>query len=1219
MKYLLLITSLWLSNLPAAELVFDPPNPVIPVGQQLTLSVSGTNGEIIWSAGKGQILGSGTSVTYMAPGQAGSDVITVLDSAENVGVVKVTVSNQIISRENAQWEVFINRSRVRALALSADGETLWLGTGGGLEQRETQTGELQKIFINTDGLPSNDIYSLLNEDQNRLWVGTREGLAYRNELGEWTVYTKENSGLPSNWAYSLLSDGQGGLWIGTPDKGLAHLTGAGEWRVDNQENSGLPSNKVTFLFEQDGLWIGTEDGGLAHRTGLGEWTVYNTENSQLPHNQVKSLSSDGQGGLWIGTWGGGLTHRSGSGEWNVYHTENLGLLANYVFSLYRDGQGELWIGTVGGLVHLTRTGEWFIYHTENSGLPTNSIVSLLGDGEGGVWIGTDDHGLAHRRKSGEWLVYTSANTLFPAKLSNWINILLSDKQGGLWIGTWNGGLAHRSELGEWLVYRTDTEDSLLPHDNIKSLLHDGQGGLWIGTDGGGLAHRTRSNEWTVYTKENSGLPGNRVNSLLHDGQGGLWIGTWDGGLAHRTGAGEWTAYHPENSKLPVNQINSLLNDGQGGLWIGTWGLVHLTVSGEWIVYSPENSGLPTNEVTTLLSDEQGGLWVGTVEGGLAHWSKTGEWTVYHQDNSELPANWVTSLLSDGQGGLWVGTWGGLVHRSKSGVWNIYRADNSGLPGNDVHSLLSDEQGGLWIGSWGLAHLNFGRKNELCSEAKMSAQTCQDLFQNQRAAILIAAGGAQPRNSLWDTTEIITSHFYKTLYRRGFDHSEIYYLSSEAWADFNGDGINDHIVDAPTTKRPLTLTDIKQALEWAKQQGQLLQPLYLFIMTHGSEGKLLLDEANELQANDFKSLLDDYQTVTGNQVIVIIEASHSGSFLSALSAPNRAIISSASSEEFTYFIAKRGFSYFLADNLLTGMNFRAAFDLASQTQTQLRGYNPSLTETIYSLTQTPQLDDNHDGLYTSADGEWLKTIYINGDFETAGPILAIENLTTSTIIQAGQPLTLKAKATTASGHIKSMWAILKPPKIDVLRDIHGTPIDAYPRLNLSKTGQENVWQTQWQEALYNGDYRITFWAEDDDGKSEYSDESIIITVTNGINSPPTANVQLQLGKTRYQRGEQFTAKLIENLNWGYDLYAAVVMPDGQFLTFKRVNEPSSYNQPNHWLAQRPQNEQLTVIDLNLPESLAVGEYCLYGILSPQKQPPLEIQAAWKWKQQCFEVF
>ncbi|BAP55870.1 two-component system sensor histidine kinase/response regulator [Thioploca ingrica] len=1245
MKYFLLIISLWLSSLQAAELVFDPPTPVVSVGQRLTLSVSGASGEVTWSAGKGQILGSGTQVTYIAPEGVGPDRVTAFDEAENDGVVKITVSNQTISRENAQWEVFTDRRWITALLLSEDGRTLWVGTSGGLEQRDAKTGELQKVFLNTDGLPSNWVTSLLSDGQGGVWIGllvdfrgggnegTGGGLVHRSGLGEWTVYNTENSKLPDNWIQSLLSDGQGGLWIGT-NSGLAHLTGLGEWTIYYPKNSGLPSDQIYSLLSdgQGGIWVGTVFGGLAHLTESGEWTVYDQENSDLPNNTIRSLLSDGQGGLWIGTlqedgyggWiGGGLVHWNRSDEWTGYQQENSGLPDDTVNSLLSDGKGGLWIGTTGGLAHQSSTGEWLSDNQENSGLPDNEVNSLVSDGQGGLWIGTTG-GLAHQSSTGEWLSDNQENSGLP---DNEVNSLLNDGQGGLWIGSSGGGLAHWSGPGEWISYYL--KNSGLPDNWVDSLLSDGKGGLWIGTDGG-LAHLTGTGEWTVYYQENwrpsdEITSSDNIASLVSDGQDGLWIGT-SLGLAHLSGSGEWTAYNQKNSRLPDNEVNSLISDGQSGLWIGTGegGLAHLSKLDKWTIYNEENSELPDNGVTSLLSDVQGGLWMGTWGGGLAHLTGLGEWTVYNTENSGLPGNYIVSLLSDGQGGLWVGTgYGGLAYLTGSGEWTVYNTENSKLLGNEVHSLLSDGQGGLWIGTnSGLAHLTFSRKTALCSQAQIDDQTCQDLQQGQRAAILIAGGGAETNNSLWGTTQTITNRFYQTFYRRGFDHNEIYYLSSDQWTDFNGDGLNDRIVDAPTEPRSITLDDVKQALEWAKQRGQLTQPLYFFFMDHGGDGRLMLSSSQELTASDFKALLDDYQTVTGNAVVVILEACHSGSFLQTLQAPKRAIISSAKGDELAYFIENRGFSYFLADYLLQGRNFHEAFGLATQAQSKLSGHNLDLTGAIERgqlTSQTPQLDDTHDGLYTSDDGQWLQTVYINGNFQTADSTLAVENLTTSTTLQAGQPLTLKVKATTVSGHVKSVWAIVHPPKMDFLRDIHGTPISPYPRLNFVPTGQENVWQTTWQETLYNGNYDITIHAQDHDNNEAHGDESIKITVTNGINPPATANVQLQLGQTRYQRGEQFTAKLIENLNWGYDLYAAVVMPDGQFLTFKKLNEPGLSDQPNHWLAPRQQNEPLTVIDLTLPESLSTGEYCLYGILSPQDQPPLEIQPSWKWEKQCFEIF
>ncbi|OQW92637.1 MAG: hypothetical protein BWK78_01105, partial [Thiotrichaceae bacterium IS1] len=56
----------------------------------------------------------------------------------------------------------------------------------------------------------------------------------------------------------------------------------------------------------------------------------------------------------------------------------------------------------------------------------------------------------------------------------------------------------------------------------------------------------------------------------------------------------------------------------------------------------------------------------------------------------------------------------------------------------------------------------------------------------------------------------------------------------------------------------------------------------------------------------------------------------------------------------------------------------------------------------------------------------------------------------------------------------------------------------------------------------------------------SDLPVVITVTGGIEPPPQALVQLGLEKTQYQFGERFTATLTEQLGWGYDLYAAVLL-------------------------------------------------------------------------------
>jgi hypothetical protein len=396
------------------------------------------------------------------------------------------------------------------------------------------------------------------------------------------------------------------------------------------------------------------------------------------------------------------------------------------------------------------------------------------------------------------------------------------------------------------------------------------------------------------------------------------------------------------------------------------------------------------------------------------------------------------------------------------------------------------------------------------------------------------------------------------------------------------------------------------------------------MDHGGEGKLQLSPTVNLPAEELKALLDDYQNATGSQMIVVIEACHSGSLIPILSAPNRAVITSAKADEKAYFFEKKGFSRFFTDYLLKGASFYESFTLASRDQDKLRGKNLNFqTAGGMGITaQTPQLDDNQDGTFTTTDGDWLKQVYVISQFATADATLTVDNQTPSTTLTVGQTITLQAKATLTQGTVRRVWAVIRPPAMASVLDTNGTPILAFPRLNLgSSADNPEMWQAAWNEAVYNGNYVITFYAEDNEKNIASSEQDTVLTVSGGIDPPSQAQVQIHLDKTRYQRGEAFQATLTEDLGWGYDLYAAVVMPDGTFFTLKETNEFRSANEAQPWYGQRKPHSSLTLLDLTLPTSLSPGQYCLYGILSPEQNDVFETQeqGLWVMEQQCFEVF
>jgi len=442
-----------LSRAVAADLVFNPATPTVVVGQQITLSVSGTSGDITWTASKGQIQGAGNQVTYIAPPKDGIDAVVVIDGVGNIGTVKITVtSEQLVHPENATWEVFTNRVQVQALALSKDETILWVGTKGGLEKRNALVGQLDRVYINTDGLPDNYIKSLLSDEKGGVWIGTSRGLAHLKHDGSWQIFKTDNSNLPDNGVEAIISDKEGGIWIGTWG-GLAHLKTDGAWQVFNTDNSNLPSNRVRALLsdKQGGIWVGTAynsfgtpfNGGLAHFKSDGSWQVFKADNSGLPTNDIAALVSDEEGGIWVGSAydayahskrfsNAGLAHFKADGSWQVFNTDNSNLNDNTFFlALLSDNQGGVWIGTVlGHLDHLKADGSWQIF-TDYS-----NVRALLSDGRGGVWIGTELTGIAYLKADGSWQIFKD-NSNLP---ENAVRALISDDKDGIYIGTLNRGL-----------------------------------------------------------------------------------------------------------------------------------------------------------------------------------------------------------------------------------------------------------------------------------------------------------------------------------------------------------------------------------------------------------------------------------------------------------------------------------------------------------------------------------------------------------------------------------------------------------------------------------------------------------------------------------------------------------------------------------------------------------------------------------------------------------
>jgi len=1172
------------------QLVIKPASPTVAKGQSFNLTVYGAKGNITWieGLGTGKLLAKNTNhITYTAPNEVGQYRISV--SADNgAAAINVTVLTkegvaQAFSAENANWEVFTNRDGAFAL-LSDNKEILWVGTGGGLEQREASTGKLIRFYTNMDGLPGNGVEELLSDGNGGIWIGTSGGIAHLHIDGTWDVFRQDNSPLPTDNVRALLSDAHGGIWIGTNfggsvSSGLAHLHADGKWEVFKTNNSELPNNAVVTLASDDkgGVWVGTGadgivgigSGGVVHIHANDTWEVFHRENSPLQNNHVTSLLSDNSGGVWVGTYdetpyeglAGGLAHLHSDGTWEIFNKDNSGLLTNTVYLLCSDGEGGIWLdsGDDGSLTRFHADGHWEITDIYDV------YSATLADENSGLWIGTGDN-LLYLNSDGHLKMIDKDKPTLP---SGWLESLFVDNTGSVWVGTLGGGLGHLRVDGSWEIF--NRENSELPNDAISSIISDGNGGLWVGT-WNGVAHFHADDTWEVFDTNNSILPHDKINALQLDGNGGIWVATGtgltidenntlaklvegEGGLAHIHANGTLEVFDSKNSGLPNEDVRALLPDNSGGIWVGTGGgLAHFHTDNTWEIFDISNSKLPNDEISVLTPDGKGGIWIGTngfygTSGGLAHLSAENTWKeIFTTHNSLLPSNKIESLLSDGNGGIWVATNevgfdnGGLAHIHVDGTWEIFNMQNSGLPDNSLDSLQHDGDGGIWVATMNeLAHITFSQKPFICATTPdITDDQCKKLLKGSRTTILIHPNGQDNSYAI----DVMATSAYQTLVARGYYNDEIYYLSYQPDLDFNGDGFADHIVDGPITltefrkdvkPRDLTVDDVKIAFKWATEKSLKAQdenipeePLLVIFVGHGSTDELILSLSGErLDETTIKNLIGDYQTATGNQVVVTLEACHSGTLINGLKANNRVIISSTD-ENLAYYSdsGRISFTNFYFEQLYAGVNYWNGWKFVKEEPLQK-----------IRRPQNPQLED-------SANNVRAKKLCLNGCFgKLPEPTMMPE--ISHRYVSKGDYVDLIVNIEESNVHVTDVAVSIITPKQANEHNKQGFELNAPLFKKLTKNKEDDKWLDNFEQFTDPGEYKFFF-------KADYK----INIGTRTVNAKPPLTVYLKpcdLERTCFDSTINrlyLPAVRVQNFNGKEDIYQAdLVLQNAPELTFE----------------------------------------------------------------------
>lgn len=141
---------------------------------------------------------------------------------------------------------------------------IWMGGwgGGGLscyDQAKGNAAPLQN-YTTKNGLPDNNVVSIVEDDANRLWIGTRNGLCCLD--GNRSIPYGEKIPEHSNHQFSV-RDVNGQLWFGTQGNGVYRYDGMHFQQLSKVD--GLPSSSITGLIpQQDGSMIVGTYSGIVH-------------------------------------------------------------------------------------------------------------------------------------------------------------------------------------------------------------------------------------------------------------------------------------------------------------------------------------------------------------------------------------------------------------------------------------------------------------------------------------------------------------------------------------------------------------------------------------------------------------------------------------------------------------------------------------------------------------------------------------------------------------------------------------------------------------------------------------------------------------------------------------------------------------------------------------------------------------------------------------------
>jgi ligand-binding sensor domain-containing protein/signal transduction histidine kinase len=360
------------------------------------------------------------------------------------------VAVQNYTSENSE----IGHSIVQTLIIDQS-ENLWIGTLQGISKTDLKKKKFnlyrRSNSPNSLNLLGNVIASLYKDDNGILWVGNwGQGLNRVNrETGQVEHFSTQQTGnhkLPNDFVHVIFKDSQNRLWLGTRD-GIAIYDKQSNrfvpW-VQYFKNSSLPvlNDVRIYMIIQDrasNYWIGTQNG--LYKVNLENSTVevFQQElddNHQLSSNLIYSILEDSDRLIWIATLSGLDVYNPVTKCISHFRKGEKGLSDDFIITLCEDRKGQIWIGTSTYLNVYNKKDSTFTYYSQEQGLPNNRIFEIVKDKNNELWIATGKGLCKFNEKLNSFQTFTIEDGLQSLEFN--LRAACSSSDGEILLGGMNG-------------------------------------------------------------------------------------------------------------------------------------------------------------------------------------------------------------------------------------------------------------------------------------------------------------------------------------------------------------------------------------------------------------------------------------------------------------------------------------------------------------------------------------------------------------------------------------------------------------------------------------------------------------------------------------------------------------------------------------------------------------------------------------------------------------